>query len=556
MKQMLNLRRYGYLEIIGVFLTAVALVAGIVSCNGAPSKYELTMGVAPAGSGTATDLTDASPYESDTIVNIEATPAVGYQFVEWSAPAGIFGDSNAETTTFTMPAQNVTATAHFVGPLDHFKGYMVENATAPYTGEVVFLEDQFLSLNATVTSAELFCNPAEKLHNDVLTPVSNADHHLTVYGIDYEEEPEIRFVEVVNQFGTQQLTVSGPIGLAVPTQKEGHEPPVGLDHYLLYLVDNGPLVEAFFGLNDQFGDEPDVLLSQSCVLANPVRKTHEGQVTEIVNPEEHLVFYWIETVGEPFQTQVQVVNQFGEQTLDVSGPEFLAVPSTKTELPPPPVDHFQCYEAIDVEGSDPIGEYLLLEDQFGTVEVQLGSAEMFCNPVVKWHYDRRTPIWHPDHHLTLYSLTEVANPLWSVDVDNQFGVQQLLVGDPVLLAVPTQKLAPGDHGPPVGLDHFLLYEVIGGTPFNVDVHLFDQFDTYLDVSAMTPVFFANPVEKTHGDTVTPIENSEAHLVFYQISGEFSGAATVNNQFGIQDLLVGNQALLAVPSAKLSAEPVD
>jgi hypothetical protein len=133
-----------------------------------------------------------------------------------------------------------------------------------------------------------------------------------------------------------------------------------------------------------------------------------------------------------------------------------------------------------------------------------------------------------------------------VDVDNQFGVQQLLVGDPVLLAVPTQKLAPGDHGPPVGLDHFLLYEVIGGTPFNVDVHLFDQFDTYLDVSAMTPVFFANPVEKTHGDTVT----------FYQISGEFSGAATVNNQFGIQDLLVGNQALLAVPSAKLLAEPVD
>jgi hypothetical protein len=513
------------------------------------------MEVDPPGSGTAIAAASAGGYEAGAVVDIEAIANPGYQFVIWSTTGGTFDDSNAATTTFTMPAQNVTATAHFVGPLDHFKGYVVENATAPYTGEVVFLEDQFVSLNATVTSAELFCNPAEKLHNDVLTPLSNPDHHLTVYGIDYEEEPEMRFVEVVNQFGTQQLTVSGPIALAVPTQKEGHEPPVGLDHYLLYFVDNGPLVEAFVDLNDQFGDELDALLSQSVLLANPVRKTHEGEVTEIVNPEEHLVFYWIDIEGDPFQMQVQVVNQFGEQTLDVSGPELLAVPSTKTDLPPPPVDHFKCYEATDVQGSDPIGEDLLLEDQFGIVEAQLGSAEMFCNPVEKWHYDRRTPVWHPDHHFTLYSLTEVISPLWSVDVDNQFGTQQLLVGNPVLLAVPTQKLVPGDHGPPVGLDHFLLYEVIGALPINVPVHLFDQF-TYDDVLVMAPVFFANPVEKTHGDPVTPIENPEAHLVFYQISGDYSGTATVDNQFGLQDLLVGNQALLAVPSAKLFAEPVD
>ncbi|HXZ29805.1 MAG TPA: CFI-box-CTERM domain-containing protein [Dehalococcoidia bacterium] len=70
--------------------------------------------MSPSNSGTATDLTDASPYEAGTAVNITAAANQGYRFVNWTAPAGIFGNSNAAVTTFTMPAQNVTATANFV----------------------------------------------------------------------------------------------------------------------------------------------------------------------------------------------------------------------------------------------------------------------------------------------------------------------------------------------------------------------------------------------------------------------------------------------------------
>jgi hypothetical protein len=120
--------------------------------------------------------------------------------------------------------------------------------------------------------------------------------------------------------------VYGPIGLGVPTQKEGHDPPVGLDHFLVYEVIEGPSLEVDVRLNDQFGDET-VTVYEPIAFANPVRKTHDGEVTEIMNPELHWVGYWIE--GEYFETEVQVVNQFGEQTLDVYGPVLLGVPSEK-----------------------------------------------------------------------------------------------------------------------------------------------------------------------------------------------------------------------------------
>jgi hypothetical protein len=80
-----------------------------------PPTYELTMAASPESGGTATDLTDASPYEEGAEVSIKAVAATGYQFVNWSALAGEFDDADATETTFTMPAQDVTVTANFEG---------------------------------------------------------------------------------------------------------------------------------------------------------------------------------------------------------------------------------------------------------------------------------------------------------------------------------------------------------------------------------------------------------------------------------------------------------
>ncbi len=104
-----------------------------VPINPAPSgppTYTLSMAASPSIGGTATDLTGTSPYESGEVVSISAAPVAGYHFVNWSAPAGAFGDANAASTTFTMPTQTVTVTANFAPDFT----YALDMAVSPGGG--------------------------------------------------------------------------------------------------------------------------------------------------------------------------------------------------------------------------------------------------------------------------------------------------------------------------------------------------------------------------------------------------------------------------------------
>ena len=83
-------------------------------CSNVVATYEVTMAVEPAGGGTATDVSDESPYEASTVVSIKAEANAGYRFVNWTAaPEVVFADSNAAETTFLMPDEAVTITARF-----------------------------------------------------------------------------------------------------------------------------------------------------------------------------------------------------------------------------------------------------------------------------------------------------------------------------------------------------------------------------------------------------------------------------------------------------------
>ena len=629
MKSIFSLRKHSYLKTIGTFIIAVALIAGVVGCEGEPGPeytltmaenpteggtatdetsgspyaegtdvnikavpnagyefdgwsapagtfadadarettftmpaqnvtvtanfvllYDLTMAVSPAGGGTATDDTGTSPYPAGTVVDISAVATPPYQFVKWTAPAGSFADPNASTTTFTMPAEDVTATANFVGPLDHFKCYQMWDEE-PLEKEV-FLEDQFVAIDATVLSPSGFCNPTDKAHLEdpyEETPLWNPDYHLMLYHIFYEGEPVTRYVEVENQFGLEELMVRGPYGLAVPTQKiepGSHEPPLRLDHYLLYEVLGAPHAEELVALNDQFSSEPDAYVYAPLALGVPVQKTDAAGVTEIFNPNDHLLFYEIWVEGE-FTTQVQIANQFQQGVFDVYEPLSLAVPSTKTELPaPPPLDHFKGYTLIEPIPAEPNEIYL--EDQFGAFWAEATLAWEFCNPVSK----NGEPLWYPDNHLTLYDIYyEEPLPYWDVYVRNQFGEQYLEVDLPVKLAVPTWKLEPPGHEPPVDLDHFLLYEAYG-EPIDLPVDLADEFGLELGVWVMEPVFFANPVQKTHGPETPPLVNPWGHLVFYRIMGAGDMIPiVVDNQFNSEYLSWTLESYyLAVPTEKL------
>jgi uncharacterized repeat protein (TIGR02543 family) len=135
-------------------------------------SYSLSMAVSPAGTGNATDMTNASPYAAGVAVSIRAVAATGYHFVSWTAPAGGFTNPSSAATTFTMPAQDVTVTANFeVGG-----AYTLTMAASPImggtaydvTGESPYNEGEVVSIQAIAASGYQFAGwaaPAGSLSN-------------------------------------------------------------------------------------------------------------------------------------------------------------------------------------------------------------------------------------------------------------------------------------------------------------------------------------------------------------------------------------------------------
>jgi len=572
--------RQRILSIWSVLLILVVSTAVLVpGCDGEPTQstidveatldgaawtgaLEFTLLYGPAQPGAA------SPIAGTTVPFSQSGASPG----NWTCGYDSGGPAGARLVDITPSAtQNVSAggtvtfTLNFVTPpavpLDHFKCYWIEQGTSPNVD--VQLEDQFGSIEAVVTDSLYFCNPVEKTYNGGITEIENPSHHLTIYNLDHEEELQKWRLEVDNQFGEQELNVQGPAMLAVPTQKEGHNFPDGLDHFLLYYA-WGPDLNVVVQLDDQFHSEPQVTVVRPAFFANPVRKTDaSGTVTEIENPLGHLVFY--EIPEELLQTDVNIDNQFGAQTLSVSGSYLLAVPSEKISFgPPPPLDHFKFYDVVGGPDADVV--LPKVGDQFytGTQEVEAQSLRYFGNPVEKTHDGEVTEIGDSDRHLALYDITTPTTQNWVVEVDNQFGAQELTVSGPVMLAVPTQK---EEHGWPVWLDHFLLYKVIDGQDVQEVVDLEDQWHLESDVQVHRPVYFANPAGKIHPyvdwDPSMPliIQNPNEHLVFYEIiGGTYQGSVGILNQLfrepEQETISVSDPQFLAVPSDKMSFEQVE
>jgi hypothetical protein len=122
--------------------------------------FNLTMAVAPAGTGTATDVTNASPYAEGVAVSIKAVAATGYHFTHWTASTGSFANANAAETTFTMPAQDVTVTANFEVGAE----YTLTMAASPFmggtatdvTGASPYYEGEVVSIQAAAAAEYQF----------------------------------------------------------------------------------------------------------------------------------------------------------------------------------------------------------------------------------------------------------------------------------------------------------------------------------------------------------------------------------------------------------------
>jgi hypothetical protein len=214
----------------------------------------------------------------------------------------------------------------------------------------------------------------------------------------------------------------------------GVPPPAGLDHFLYYPIEDGTPTfrERTVTVRDQFRTSR-VLVEEPLRLLNPASKNGGT----IIRPNAHLKCYEIEESRFGGRT-VTVQNQFGTRTFQVRQPTRLCNPASKRVPPgtPPAVPsglgHFRCY---GIEAG-PVNRTVTLRDQFGRQQVVVGEPEYLCNPASK----NGSGIQNPTRHLVCYEL-EGVDPFRErrASLRDQFGVQTFTVDDPTKLCVPSSK---------------------------------------------------------------------------------------------------------------------
>ena len=210
------------------------------------------------------------------------------------------------------------------------------------------------------------------------------------------------------------------------------------DHFKVYRVTASEASHAveLKGQFDRQGAHP-ARLGRVTHFANPVKKNKH----KIFHPNYHLTWYELEQRSQEPDRDVSLNNQFGDQTWGIGTPKYLAVPTQKIEQGgkfPSGLDHYKCYEVIDVRQSHKHEDPLTLEDQWTTQRVALGKPRFFCVPVEKTYQDETTPIQLSAWHLAVYDIT---TETWKQDTEvvDQFGRKTLHVEESAWLCVPTTK---------------------------------------------------------------------------------------------------------------------
>jgi hypothetical protein len=219
---------------------------------------------------------------------------------------------------------------------EHFKCYDAASPP-PFTRRNVRLTDRFGNWKARVAAPGAVCNPVQKNRERLV----NRAAHLRCYALD-RLSPSFRTRSVVvrNQFGSQVLRVTAPLGLCLPTRQGAigsQQPPaitVVPDHFKCYGVRSRvPFRARDVILHDEFELRAHKAVTP-VLLCNPVRKTmgtgSTARTTPIQHPVHHLVCYSIRDI--PLRQTVPArrrftLNQFGGAQVKTGRPNGLCVPS-------------------------------------------------------------------------------------------------------------------------------------------------------------------------------------------------------------------------------------
>jgi hypothetical protein len=225
----------------------------------------------------------------------------------------------------------------------------------------------------------------------------------------------------------------------------GTPTPSVLNHFECYEVHPTASTSHTVTLDDQFGDGT-VHVQHPKRICNPADKNTEDP-TAVIAPD-HLVGYPIFQSSPRFHRirDVRVVNQFhpidDPLRVDLVRPDYILVPSAKTLTPPvvpivPSIEHFKCYR---VEGARFRRSGVTIEDEFGSIVVDIKRPRRLCVPAIK---NDEGPLVDAVSHLMCYEVriggTSPFAPAGTVFVNNQFGDDQFNSFRTRELCVPSLK---------------------------------------------------------------------------------------------------------------------
>jgi hypothetical protein len=210
-------------------------------------------------------------------------------------------------------------------------------------------------------------------------------------------------------------------------------------------------------------------------------------------------------------------------------------------------DHFQCYEVKPATFSTPP---VTSVDRFGSQTLTLRYPHRLCAPANKNNEGINDPVQH------LVGYEALRTPFVKqkgLVIANQFGTTTIDLTRRDILMVPSSKSLTQSPPPLVGptIDHFQCYRTkrTAGTvrfPKTV-VTVADQFESITE-TLLKPYRLCVPTNKNNEDPTAP-NHSVVLLCYKGKSGTRFGQvdAHVNNQFGLDDLLVNHRRELCVPS---------
>jgi hypothetical protein len=217
------------------------------------------------------------------------------------------------------------------------------------------------------------------------------------------------------------------------------------------------------------------------------------------------------------------------------------------------INHFQCYELR--KQNEPT-HVVTVQDQFHSATgVTLSKPNRLCAPTNKRGEDPTAP--SDPGHLKAYQDKHTGPKVANQTIVNQFGTVQLDVSKPSFLLVPASKsltaTPPAPLTPPTP-DHFQCYKVKrskGAAKFTrvAGVTGQDQFGPY-SVDLLRPRWLCAPANKSGEDPTAPAHPE--HLLCYKTRNNTAFAqrtATLNDQFGIENVNIIRRIELCVPSLK-------